>query len=264
MHMIIPSYPFLDHSHTKQSGFEVSAVYPDTVEEWHLQKDRLLEYITQGDLEKCVQHYQKYCNNSTLQNLSKIYIRYPGNSIRSCKNSLITLNSLCSHAARDGGVPAFTVNFTFSKYTIKTENALSKDFLTYTVLPVMLGDYCLLVKNYSISCCSCLIREVTNHILKHLPSSLSVNQLADIFNITPSSLSGRFKRETGFGLSDFINRHRVMLAQYYMEHGCHNIADIAYFTGFSDSNYFCRIFKKLTAITPTQYIEHVKNPDMLI
>lgn len=248
----------------RQEAFEQSEVFPKVIEQRYLGEDRLLEYISHGNLTECIRYYREGHQQPALSNMEDVYDRYPGDSLRSYKNAMITLNTLCRIAARKGGATSFVVSSISYKYALMIEAASSVEFLEHKLAPVMLSDYCILVRDYSIHQYSPLTREIAGYIVDHLPSFLSVNELARIFYLNPSSLSRKFKRETGFSITEFINLHRIKLAQYYLEHGYHNITEVAYMVGYSDSNYFCRIFKKITSITPTQYLHNVKTTGMLI
>lgn len=248
----------------RQEAFEKSEVFPQMIEKRYLSEDRFLDYISQGNLTECIRHYRSGQEHPMKDSLNDVYDRYPGDSLRSYKNAMITLNTLCRIAARRGGATSFVVSSISYKYALMIEGASSVEFLKDKLAPVMLSDYCILVRDYSIHHYSPLTRKIAGYIVDHLPSALSVNELARIFYLNPSSLSRKFKRETGFSVTEFINRHRIKLAQYYLGHGYHSITEVAYMVGYSDSNYFCRIFKKITSITPSQYLNNVKTSGMLI
>ena len=77
---------------------------------------------------------------------------------------------------------------------------------------MMFSDYCLAVRDCSTAQYSAKVQEITTYILEHLPSELTVNQLAELFFLNVSSLSRKFKSETGFSVTEFINFHRIKLA----------------------------------------------------
>lgn len=253
-----------DQIRIRQTDFEQSEIYPKIMEKRYAGEDQLLDYISQGNLEECIRFYKTGHDKTTTQNMDDVYNRYPGNPLRSYKNSMITLNTLCRLAARRGGATAFVVSSISYKYALVIEGAPSVEFLRDMVAPMMLSDYCILVRDYSIHRYSPLTKQIAGYILDHLPSPLSVNQLAEEFYLNPSSLSRKFKKETGFSVTEYITQHRIKLAQYYLEHGYHNISEVSVLAGYSDSNYFCRIFKKQTSLTPTQYLDNIQNTGKLI
>jgi len=81
-----------------------------------------------------------------------------------------------------------------------------------------------------------------------------VQQLLDHIHINPSYLSRKFKTETGMTISEFTNRKRVEEAKLYLQRDNISITDVAFMVGFNDVNYFTKVFKKYTSVTPSQFI----------
>lgn len=253
-----------DYIYSRQAAFESSEVYSKTIEQRYLGEDQLLGCISQGDLKACLHIYRSQGRNGEVLNMDDVYHRFPDDYLRSVKNSTISLNTLCRIAARRGGVSAFIVGSISYKYGLLIESSSSVEFLLKKVTPMMFSDYCLAVRDCSTTQYSAKIQEIATYILEHLPSELTVNQLAELFFLNVSSLSRKFKRETGFSVTEFINFHRIKLAQFYLSQGNRSITEVAYMVGYNDSNYFCRIFKKITSITPSQYLKNVRTEGMLI
>ena len=55
---------------------------------------------------------------------------------------------------------------------------------------------------------------------------------------------------------DYINHKRVEEAKLYLQRGNKSITEIAFLVGFNDLNYFSRVFKKFTSLTPSQYMKN--------
>ena len=81
---------------------------------------------------------------------------------------------------------------------------------------------------------------------------LNVNILADELGRNRSSLSKRFKAETGIVLSEYIISYRLKKACEYLEEN-YTINDIVERTGFSTSVVFYRAFKKRFGMSPTEF-----------
>ena len=256
---MIPEYVY-----SRQAEFENSEVYSRTIERRYQGEDQMLSYISQGNLKECLHIFQSNDGDGAPLNMDDVYHRYPDDFLRSVKNSMISLNTLCRIAARRGGVSAFIVGSISYKYGLLIEGSSSAEFLQKKVTPMMFSDYCLAVRDCSTAQYSAKVQEITTYILEHLPSELTVNQLAELFFLNVSSLSRKFKSETGFSVTEFINFHRIKLSQYYLSQGNRSITEVAYLVGYNDSNYFCRMFKKVTSITPSQYLKNVRTEGMLI
>ena len=61
-----------------------------------------------------------------------------------------------------------------------------------------------------------------------------------------------YKREIDV-IEEHINNLRINEAKILLKNTTENITSIAMKLGFSDPNYFARIFKKQTGITPREY-----------
>lgn len=61
--------------------------------------------------------------------------------------------------------------------------------------------------------------------------------------------------------STYLNEYRIEKARALMQNPRINIKDISIACGYSDPNYFTRVFKRLTGLTPTEYRLSCLNPE---
>ena len=62
-------------------------------------------------------------------------------------------------------------------------------------------------------------------------------------------------------IADYITQVRIRHVKEELKNTNHSIQKIAENNGFSNSQTFIRIFKKLEGITPGMYREYIKNQD---
>jgi AraC-like DNA-binding protein len=98
-----------------------------------------------------------------------------------------------------------------------------------------------------------LFEAIRQYIDTHFREDVTRDFLADMFYISPNYLSHLFQREGKIGLNEYLNQIRLEYAKSLLKDYDLNIKEIAQASGFKDSNYFCRIFKKKTDRTPTEY-----------
>lgn len=108
---------------------------------------------------------------------------------------------------------------------------------------------------------SYIIKIVKEYVDKNYKYEISVATISKDLNINYNYLSYCFKNETNENLSSYISRIRVEKAKIYLEDFKIPIADISEMVGFSEHNYFSKIFKKYTSFTPTEYRRMVKIND---
>lgn len=84
-------------------------------------------------------------------------------------------------------------------------------------------------------------------------SDLTINKISDKLEISSSYLSKILKKETGFSFIDYLTHTRIEKSMNMMEDPTIRIYDVAELVGYSNQHYFCRAFKKLTGVSPSEY-----------
>lgn len=88
----------------------------------------------------------------------------------------------------------------------------------------------------------------------NLSNPPSVRQLANEVGISEAGFRKRFRTEIGCSPLDYINRRRIDEAQRLMTLGNTNIKEISYDLGFSSRQYFSTVFKRVTGVSPGEFI----------
>ena len=94
------------------------------------------------------------------------------------------------------------------------------------------------------------MKKVLEHIHAHIGDSIDVEELAGVASVTKPYFIKLFKREFGTSPVQYINKKKVERAQLLLYTTNKTVKEVAYTLGFSDQNYFIRMFHKLTGITP--------------
>lgn len=99
-----------------------------------------------------------------------------------------------------------------------------------------------------------LKEEVLNYLDEnYTDSDLSQTVLADYFQISVYSLSKMFNNQIGMGFSKYVNSKRIEHAKELLITTELSVKDIACLVGVPDDNYFSRIFRKYTGVSPLEY-----------
>jgi AraC-like DNA-binding protein len=93
---------------------------------------------------------------------------------------------------------------------------------------------------------------VADYIRKNLHEKLSVDSIAKLAYVSKSNFFKMFKDELGTSPNEFILQERISRAKELLA-GNNSIKETAYQTGFSDTNYFTRVFKQWVGVTPKNY-----------
>lgn len=103
-------------------------------------------------------------------------------------------------------------------------------------------------------------RKKRDEILAYLEAhyrdtDLSQTQVADAFQISSYTLSRMFKNQVGIGFTEYVNAKRLDYAKELLLTTSYSIREISILSGFSNDNYFSRIFKASTGVSPTRFRE---------
>ena len=79
---------------------------------------------------------------------------------------------------------------------------------------------------------------------------ISVEQIALEIQLSPNQLKRKLKALTNKTTKQYIKRRQLYAAQKLLSNSELGIAEIAYELGFSDSNYFVRVFKSEFGLPP--------------
>ena len=86
---------------------------------------------------------------------------------------------------------------------------------------------------------------------KNFASDITLSGIAKMCSVSPEHMSRTFKKETGFGFSEYLTHLRLKEAEYLLKNSTLPITDVAYQCGFFDSNYFSVVFKKIFGVSPS-------------
>ncbi len=85
---------------------------------------------------------------------------------------------------------------------------------------------------------------------------LSLKTVAAALSYNEKYVSAVFKKKTGVGVNEYLNTVRIQQAVAMIGQGFQSVNDIGKQCGFSDPNYFSRVFRKRMQVPPTEYIRN--------
>ena len=88
--------------------------------------------------------------------------------------------------------------------------------------------------------------------------SYTLDLLAKEYHISISTLSHQFKSITGVAVMEYLLNCRLAAAKKQLAETTSSIGEIVENCGFSDVNNFCRTFKKMNGMTPSQFRSQYK------
>ncbi len=93
----------------------------------------------------------------------------------------------------------------------------------------------------------------TTYIKNNLNKDLSIPHLCAVLHVSKNFLYQSFHKNRGCTVNGYINRQRIKQAQKLIRETNEPIYRIAEGVGIPNYTYFCRLFKKLTGLSPNSY-----------
>jgi AraC-like DNA-binding protein len=98
-----------------------------------------------------------------------------------------------------------------------------------------------------------LVRKAMAHVHEHYAEALTRETLARYVGVSEDYLTRCFRQELGVTPMAYLNRYRVSRAKELLAAGRKSMTEVAMAVGFSDSNYFGRVFRREVGISPSDY-----------
>lgn len=98
-----------------------------------------------------------------------------------------------------------------------------------------------------------IVRRAVAYIHEHYMEPIVRKEIAGYVNLSPRHLDRCFSEELDITPIAYLNRFRLQQARRLLEDTELNISEVAAAVGFSDSSYFCRVFRRDMEMSPSDY-----------
>ncbi len=101
-------------------------------------------------------------------------------------------------------------------------------------------------------------RDILSFIHKHYQDNITVANISEHANISPKECIRSFKNTFHQTPMDYLIHYRIEQAKRLLRETDESITNIAFMTGFHNSAYFGKMFKKLAGMTPREFRQEHK------
>ena len=102
-----------------------------------------------------------------------------------------------------------------------------------------------------------VVAKARNYIDENYNKDISLDEVSRMVDISPYYFSKLFKQEQGEGFVEYLTRIRMTNARQLLKNQKYSIKEICSMCGYSDPNYFSRIFKRYEGVTPSEFRERL-------
>lgn len=97
------------------------------------------------------------------------------------------------------------------------------------------------------------IEDILNYIDRNCHKDISLDQVGEYANMSSYYLSKIFKKETGVNFVTYLTERKIEIAKDMLINTDVPIINIALDLSYHEPNYFSKVFKKSTGLTPTEF-----------
>ncbi|MCD7746533.1 MAG: response regulator [Lachnospiraceae bacterium] len=97
------------------------------------------------------------------------------------------------------------------------------------------------------------IQLAVRYVREHYAEPISLEDVAEAGNVSPTYMSKLFKSEMQIGFNEFLTQVRLEESEKLLENTNLTVREIAAKVGYPDEKYYSKLFKKNTGIKPTDY-----------
>ncbi|MFF2875931.1 helix-turn-helix transcriptional regulator [Gottfriedia sp. NPDC057991] len=198
-----------------------------------------------GEFEK------KFDLTKVLQSFDQIELA-KGDSLRSMKNHFIAACGIISQYAIDSGTDNEYARTLADKYIIQVESLTTKLDI-YKLMKEMVVKFSECIVHFSNPKYSNLIKKIILYMNTNFYESITLQVVAEEFNLSPSHLSKRLNKETGMSFNDNLNKIRINESKKLLLHTDKSILEVAISVGFNYQNHFGKVFKQMVGVTPNAF-----------
>lgn len=103
------------------------------------------------------------------------------------------------------------------------------------------------------------IEDALRYIAQNYALPITLNEVAEKINLSPTYLSKKFKKVTGVTFKEYVNYIRIKQASQALLTTDDSITKIAVDCGFNSSNYFKDIFHRINGLSPRAFRKQSKD-----
>lgn len=97
-----------------------------------------------------------------------------------------------------------------------------------------------------------IVRKAINRIKHHYSEHLTLENVASELYVSSRHLSREFKLSTGKTFVEYLTDYRMKEAENILKDGTNRVYEVSRMVGYKSVNYFCRIFKEYSGMTPQE------------
>lgn len=179
-----------------------------------------------------------------------------GGVLEAVRARAVELTTLLSRVAMDGGADPESIYSLNGKFVSILNSETSFEDVCSTLQEVVESFMSSAFFGYDKG--NPYIRKALRFMSDNYNQRLDVKLVATHIGLSPSYFSSLFNETLGCSFTDKLNTIRVEESKRLLLSTKYELADIAIAMGFPDQSYYCKVFKKITGISPGKFRNQIQ------
>lgn len=99
------------------------------------------------------------------------------------------------------------------------------------------------------------IKKAITYVRQHYQEEVTITGVAEYLKLSEAYFCRLFKKETGYTFGQYLTNYRIHVAAGLLVNFPMKVSEAAEQVGYTDSNYFSILFKKIMEMSPSEYQE---------
>lgn len=247
--------------------FDLSKIYEDyhfisreAIEQRYQRTFKFLPLVIDGDYEGIK---QIFANVPMVSMAPELYLdfaaRNPHNDEENIRDVALITNTMLHITLLPTQVPFIVLHGISTYFGRAIRSVPVEQLLSGELFDSMFRSYCEIAREFNREHFSPTVDSIVNFIFYNLQNQITLEQISKQFNFSPAYINRLLKKETGYSTVQFIKQKRISLAKTLLCLNDMSLEDVSVTVGYMDYNYFCRVFKQVENMSPSQYRESLLN-----
>ncbi|GIM30637.1 hypothetical protein CPJCM30710_33030 [Clostridium polyendosporum] len=127
---------------------------------------------------------------------------------------------------------------------MKSSDGIKSKFMEYIIkMSEVIGKY-------ELHQTDSLVKKTCDYVLNHVEENISLKKIAKEVHASKDYIGKLFKQKTGCNFNQYVTKIKMEHVKYLIKLGSYKNYEVSEKLGYSNTDYFCCLFKKYTGYTP--------------
>ena len=208
-------------------------------------EDQLIEAVSRGNIRQ-VQRLTKEMDAVTFD------IKFISDNIRDQLVSAAIWRTLVRMGAKQAGLSPVLIDSISQEYAQQMQHTASKAEIG-RLIERMVECICEQIRAKNKEAYSLWVSRAIEYMSTNLSKSMTTQEIARAAGMGKPELVRRFRQETGMTVKQYLAKKRCEIAAELLGSSKTSVQEIAAYVGYTDNNYFSKVFKANFGVTPWDY-----------